>query len=89
MSIETTGATHGEPAAPAGGGRRRLIVRQAAVLVLLAALGAIGYVGHRALRHLGPPERCWEYQEKDGRIYKVNPCTGQFQLVGEVTPSPQ
>ena len=59
------------------------------MLLLVAALIAIGYVGNRALRHMGPPERCWEYQERDGKLYKINPCTGQFQLIGDVvTPAP-
>ena len=63
---------------------RRAAARHFAVVLLLAALVAIGYVGHQALKHMGPPERCWEYQERDGKLYKVNPCTGQFLLVGDV-----
>ena len=89
MSSDPTDAPPAVATEPPERGKPRLIVRQVAVLALLAALGAIGYVGHHALRHLGPPERCWEYQEKDGRIYKVNPCTGQFQLIGDAAPPAQ
>ncbi len=71
------------------GWRRNIVVRQVAVLVLIAALVAIAYVGNRALRHMGPPERCWEYEERDGKLYKVNPCTGQFQLIGDVVAPAQ
>ena len=60
------------------------LYRQLAVLALLAALVALGYFGQDALKLLGPPQRCWEYKEIEGKLYKVNPCTGQFQLVGDV-----
>ena len=65
---------------------KRPVIRQVAILALVAALGAIGYVGHHALKLMGPPERCWEYQEVEGKLYKVNPCTGQFLLMGDVAP---
>lgn len=55
-------------------------------IAIVAALWAVGYYGQYALKFLGPPQRCWEYKEIDGKLYKVNPCTGQFQLVGDVVP---
>ena len=33
---------------------------------------------------MSEPQCCWEYKEMEGKLYKVNPCTGQFQLVGDV-----
>ena len=78
-----------EPDAPAGQAPEhwtRHALRQIAVIALLAALVALGYFGNDALKLLGLPQRCWEYKEIDGRLYKVNPCTGQFLLVGDVVP---
>lgn len=49
----------------------------------VAALAVLAYLAYPYLKLLGPAEKCWEVQEIDGRLYKVNPCTGQFRLLGE------
>ena len=33
-----------------------------------------------------PPEHCWEFREIDGKLYRVNPCNGRIQLIGDVVP---
>jgi hypothetical protein len=70
------------PSSPAE--QRSLLFRRLAVLIAVAAIALLGYFGQPYLKLLGPPERCWEIQEVDGRLYKVNPCTGQFKLIGDV-----
>ena len=57
-----------------------------ALLVFLVIVGvaALGYYGRGYLKLLGPPEKCWEIKEMDGQLYKVNPCTGRFLLLGDV-----
>ena len=57
--------------------------RRIGVFLALAALIVLGYFGQPYLKYLGPPERCWEIREVDGRLYKVNPCSGQFKLLGD------
>ena len=54
------------------------------LLIFLAfvALVALGYFGRDYVKLLGPPEKCWEIKEIDGDLYKTNPCTGQFRLLG-------
>jgi len=59
-------------------GRRPVVVLAVFALLVVAAYWARDY-----LKLLGPPERCWEIRESDGYLYKVNPCTGQFRLLGE------
>ena len=56
------------------------------VLVLFAALAVAAYFGQKLVKLLGPPERCWELKDEDGKIYKLNPCTGQFRLLGDAPP---
>ncbi len=56
----------------------------AVVLSLLAALIAFGYFLQGPIKRLGPPQRCWENREIDGKLFKFNPCTGQFKLIGDV-----
>lgn len=58
-----------------------------ALLLAIAALVVLGYLAQPYLKLLGPPERCWELQELDGKLYKVNPCTGQFRLLGDAPPA--
>jgi hypothetical protein len=60
--------------------------RFAGAASVVAALWILGYYGQYALKFLGPPQRCWEYKEVEGKLYKVNPCTGQFQLIGDAPP---
>jgi hypothetical protein len=48
------------------------------ILVIIA-----GYFARDVFKRMGPPERCWEIREVDGHLYKVNPCTGQFLLLGD------
>jgi len=50
---------------------------------VFAALIVFGYFARDFTRQLGPPDRCWELQEVDGKLYKANPCTGQFLLLGD------
>ena len=89
MSIETEKPVDigGEPARSWWfSGWRLDLWRFTGATALVAALWILGYYGQYALKFLGPPQRCWEYREVDGTLYKVNPCTGQFQLVGEAPP---
>ena len=72
------------PEAPTGSHWRVDLARIVAVLLLLAALIAFGYFLQGPIKRLGPPERCWENREIDGKLYKFNPCTGQFKLIGDV-----
>ena len=77
------------PAQPAAADKPRVtwrtdLVRIGGALLLVALLLGLAWVGKDALKYLGPPQRCWEYREIEGKLYKVNPCTGQFQLVGDV-----
>jgi len=51
-----------------------------AVFVLLVMAG---YFARDYFKRLGPPDRCWEIKEVDGHLYKINPCTGQFLLLGD------
>lgn len=74
------------PPKPRPGGWKRDIARLAIGLGIVAGLWLVGYYGQTALKFLGPPQKCWEYKEIDGKLYKVNPCTGQFQLMGDVAP---
>lgn len=60
------------------------LLRIAAVLGLLAALIAFGYFMQGPIKRLGPAERCWENREIDGKLYRYNPCTGQFKLLGDL-----
>jgi len=57
--------------------------RSAVAIALFAALVASGFFARDVFKRLGPPERCWEIREMEGRLYKVNPCTGQFLLLGD------
>ena len=50
----------------------------------LVSLIVLAWLAQPYLKLLGPPERCWETREIDGRLYKANPCTGQFKLIGEI-----
>jgi hypothetical protein len=61
-------------------GRWRRPLAAIAVFVLLLVAG---YFASPYFKLLGPPERCWEIKEVDGYLYKTNPCTGQFKLLGE------
>ena len=65
---------------------RRHVIRQVGILLLLAALVGLGYLLQDAWKLLGPPERCWEFREIDGKLYRVNPCNGRIQLIGDVAP---
>ena len=62
------------------------LIRFVGVIALMAALMALGYFLLGPLKQLGPPQRCWENREIDGKLYKFNPCTGQFKLIGDVLP---
>lgn len=62
------------------------LIRIGAVLGLLAALIAFGYLMQGPIKRMGPAERCWENREIDGKLYRFNPCTGQFRLLGDVIP---
>ena len=72
------------PAAPPRATWRTDLLRGGGVIALVAALLVLSWYGQYYLRFLGPPQRCWEYKEVEGKLYKVNPCTGQFLLVGDV-----
>jgi len=61
-------------------------MRIAGVVSIVAILLVLTRHGQYYLKFLGPPQNCWEYKEMEGRLYKVNPCTGQFQLVGDAIP---
>jgi len=58
------------------------LMRIAGVVSVVAILLVLTFYGQYYLKFLGPPQNCWEYKEMEGKLYKVNPCTGQFQLVG-------
>ena len=74
----------GKPPLPLQRGRRPVhIPKEFVLLLVFAALVAAGYFGPYFVKQLGPPERCWEVQEVDGKLYKANPCTGQFLLLGD------
>ena len=51
-------------------------------VLAVVALVVLAYFGRDYVKLLGPPEKCWEIKEVDGDLYKVNPCTGQFRLLG-------
>ncbi|MEI8163653.1 MAG: hypothetical protein WCI19_11005 [Betaproteobacteria bacterium] len=68
---------------PAAGGRWR---GPWGVMALVALLVFAGYFARDYFKRLGPPDRCWEIREMEGRLYKMNPCTGQFLLLGDVQP---
>lgn len=61
---------------------RRIVV----TLGVVAIVAVAAYFARDTLKLLGPPERCWEIKESGGYLYKSNPCTGQFILLGEVPP---
>lgn len=63
------------------------LLRIAGVASVVVILLVLTYYGQNFLKFLGPPQNCWEYKEVEGKLYKVNPCTGQFQLVGDA-PAP-
>lgn len=62
---------------------RRPVARQILALLLLAGLVGLAYWLQDAWKLLGPAQRCWEFKEIDGKLYRVNPCTGQFQFIGD------
>lgn len=62
---------------------RRPVARQILVLLLLAGLIGLAYWLQDAWKLLGPAQRCWEFKEIDGKLYRVNPCTGQFQFIDD------
>lgn len=84
--MEKPDAEESPPPEPAAGGWKRDIARLVIGLAIVAGLWLVGYYGQTALKYLGPAQKCWEYKEIDGKLYKVNPCTGQFQLMGDVAP---
>jgi hypothetical protein len=61
----------------------RSLVKALAIGLAFVALVMLGYFGRDYVKLLGPPEKCWEIKEVEGRLYKVNPCTGQFVLIGD------
>lgn len=71
---------------PSASGWRVDMLRIVGVVALMAALMGLGYALQGPLKQLGPPQRCWENREIDGKLYKYNPCTGQFKLIGDVLP---
>jgi hypothetical protein len=62
------------------------LMRIVGVVSITAILLVLAWYGQYYLKFLGPPQNCWEYKEMEGKLYKVNPCTGQFQLVGDAPP---
>jgi hypothetical protein len=62
--------------------------RSAGVMAVFVLLLAAGYFSRDFLKRIGPPDRCWEIKEMDGQLYKVNPCTGQFLLLGNAPGKP-
>jgi hypothetical protein len=52
-------------------------------MAVFALLLVAGYFARDVIKWLGPPEHCWEIREMDGRLYKLNPCTGSFLLLGD------
>jgi hypothetical protein len=75
-----------EPPPPAPSHWRIDLLRIAAVTGLLAALIAFGYFMQGPIKRMGPAGKCWENREIDGKLYRYNPCTGQFRLIGDVVP---
>ena len=73
--------------APRRAAPRRLTRKHLALLAAAVAAIVLGYLAQPYLKLLGPAERCWEIQEVDGKLYKVNPCTGQFRLLGDAPPA--
>ena len=69
--------------APAVEHWHRHVTRQVLILLLLAGLIGLAYWLQDAWKLLGPAQRCWEFKEIDGKLYRVNPCTGQFQFIGD------
>ena len=65
-------------------GRHSSAATRIIVVAVALLLVVLGYFAQPWLKLLGPPERCWELREIDGRIYRMNPCTGQFRLIGDV-----
>ena len=61
----------------------RPVVKALAIVLAFVALVVLGYFGRDYVKLLGPPEKCWEIKELEGQLYKVNPCTGQFVLIGD------
>lgn len=59
------------------------LMRIAGVVSIVVILFVLTWYGQYYLKFLGPPQNCWEYKEMEGKLYKVNPCTGQFQLVSD------
>jgi hypothetical protein len=52
-------------------------------IVVFALLVVAGYFAPDYFKRLGPADRCWEIEEVDGHLYKTNPCTGRFILLGD------
>jgi len=61
----------------------RSLVKALVIIAAFVALVMLGYFGRDYVKLLGPPEKCWEIKEVDGQLYKLNPCTGQFVLLGD------
>lgn len=53
-------------------------------IAVFALLVVAGYLAKDFFKRMGAPERCWKVKEVDGHLYKINPCTGQFLLLGDV-----
>ena len=68
---------------PAQEKRRSVVHKYLASIAATAIIIVLGYLAQPYVKLLGPPERCWEIREVEGRLYKVNPCTGQFRLLGD------
>ena len=62
------------------------LLRAALVLAVLALLILFGWWLAGASKLMGDPRQCWENREVDGRLYKMNPCTGQWRLIGDTQP---
>ena len=88
-AIEKVDNAHSnEPSAPLKPSRWQYDVARISIAILIvAALIAAGFWLNRPLKRLGPPQKCWEQKEIDGKLYNVNPCTGQIKLIGELTPA--
>jgi hypothetical protein len=56
--------------------------RSLGVIAVFVLLVIAGYFARDFFKRMGPPDRCWEIKEVDGHLYKMNPCTGQFLLLG-------
>ena len=63
--------------------------RSAGVVAVFALLVVGAYFARDFFKRLGPPERCWEIWEVAGHLYKANPCTGQFVLLGDAPATPK